>query len=149
MPQISKIRIVNFQYNDGKRLIADELYDFESKDTGPSDVLINLANGGGKSVLVQLMMQPIIPKAKVAGRRIESFFTKSSDHCYVAIEWVLDGSKMKLMTGIAMAASDSSRDNDQDRGFQIKYYTFISSYQNYQGNYDIISLPLSNKENGK
>ena len=32
MPQISKIRIVNFQYNDGKRLIADELYDFESKD---------------------------------------------------------------------------------------------------------------------
>ena len=149
MPQISKIRIVNFQYNDGKRLIADELYDFESKDKGPSDVLINLANGGGKSVLVQLMMQPIIPKAKVAGRRIESFFTKSSDHCYVAIEWVLDGSKMKLMTGIAMAASDSSRDNDQDRGFQIKYYTFISSYQNYQGNYDIISLPLSNKENGK
>ena len=149
MPQISKIRIVNFQYNDGKRLIADELYDFESKDKGPSDVLINLANGGGKSVLVQLMMQPIIPKAKVACRRIESFFTKSSDHCYVAIEWVLDGSKMKLMTGIAMAASDSSRDMDQDRGFQIKYYTFISSYQNYQGNYDIISLPLSKKENGR
>ena len=149
MPQISKIRIVNFQYNDGRRLIADELYDFESRDKGPSDVLINLANGGGKSVLVQLMMQPIIPKAKVAGRRIESFFTKASDHCYVAIEWVLDGSKMKLMTGIAMAASDSSRDNDQDRGFQIKYYTFISSYQNYQGDYDIVSLPLSRKENSR
>ncbi|MCF0134170.1 MAG: hypothetical protein HUJ72_09915, partial [Blautia sp.] len=75
MPQISKIRIVNFQYNDGKRLIADELYDFDSENKGPSDVLINLANGGGKSVLVQLMMQPIIPRAKVAGRRIESFFT--------------------------------------------------------------------------
>lgn len=149
MPQISKIRIVNFQYNDGKRLIADELYDFESESKGPSDVLINLANGGGKSVLVQLMMQPIIPKAKVAGRRIESFFTKATDHCYVAIEWTLDGSKTKLMTGIAMAASDSSADMDSDRGFQIKYYTFISSYQNYQGNYNIITIPLSRKENGR
>ena len=149
MPQITKLRIVNFQYNDGKRLIADELYDFESSNKGPSDVLINLANGGGKSVLVQLMMQPIIPKAKVAGRRIESFFTKSSDHCYVAIEWALDGSKMKLMTGIAMATSDSSGDTDTDRGFQIKYYTFISSYHNYGSNYDIISLPLSKKEDGR
>lgn len=149
MPQITKLRIVNFQYNDGKRLIADELYDFESSSKGPSDVLINLANGGGKSVLVQLMMQPIIPKAKVAGRKIESFFTKSTDHCYVAIEWALDGSKMKLMTGIAMAASDSSIDTDADRGFQIKYYTFISSYQNYNGIYDIVSLPLSRKENGR
>ena len=27
MPQISKIRIANFSYNDGKRLIADELFD--------------------------------------------------------------------------------------------------------------------------
>ncbi len=149
MPQISKIRIVNFQYNDGKRLIADELYNFESENKGPSDVLINLANGGGKSVLVQLMMQPIIPKAKVAGRKIESFFTKSTDHCFVAIEWILDGSKMKLMTGIAMAASDSSRDLDQERGFQIKYYTFISSYQDYRDNYSIVRLPLSRKEDGR
>ncbi len=149
MPQISKIRIVNFQYNDGKRLIADELFDFESENKGPSDILINLANGGGKSVLVQLMMQPIIPKAKVAGRRIESFFTKASDHCYVAIEWVLDESKMKLMTGIAMAASDSSSNSDLERGFQIKYYTFISSYRDYRDHYDIVSLPLSRKENGR
>ena len=149
MPQISKIRIVNFQYNDGKRLIADELYDFESENSGPSDVLINLANGGGKSVLVQLMMQPVIPKAKVAGRRMESFFTKASDHCYVVIEWALDGSSMKLMTGIAMAASDSANDTDSDRGFQIKYYTFISSYQDYRGSYNIISLPLSGKEGSR
>ena len=128
MPQISKFRIVNFQYNDGKRLIADELYDFESENKSASDVLINLANGGGKSVLVQLMMQPVIPRARVAGRKIESFFTRASDHCYVVIEWTLDGSRMKLMTGIAMAASDTAGDTEQDRGFQIKYYTFISSY---------------------
>ena len=151
MPQISKIRIANFQYNDGNRLIADELYNFEDEDSEPSDVLINLANGGGKSVLVQLMMQPVIPKAKVAGRRIESFFKKSTDHCFVAVEWTLDGSRNRLMTGIAMAASDASSDSstDSDRGFQIKYYTFISNYQNDNDKYSVKNLPLSQKENGR
>ena len=30
MPQINKIRIVNFNYNDGNRFIPDELYDLSS-----------------------------------------------------------------------------------------------------------------------
>ena len=146
MPQISKVRIVNFTYNDGKRLIADELFDFEAKDKGPLDVLINLENGGGKSVLVQLMMQPVIPRAKVAGRRIESFFKKATDHCFVVLEWRLENSPVRLMTGIAMAASDSGAERDDERGFQVKYYTFLSAYQDYQGEFNITHLPLSKKE---
>lgn len=64
MPRISKVRIVNFTYNDGNRLIADELFNFTNiEGNNALNVLINLANGGGKSVLVQLMMQPILPKA--------------------------------------------------------------------------------------
>ena len=149
MPQITKLRIVNFQYNEGKRLIADELYHFSSGNQSASDVLINLANGGGKSVLVQLMMQPVIPKAKVAGRRIESFFTKASDHCYVVLEWALDHSPMRLMTGIAMSASDMSGDQEAERGFQIKYYTFLSTYQIGKSTCDIVNLPLSQRENGR
>ena len=129
MPQISKIRIVNFNYNDGKRLIADELYDFASAQQDEArNVLINLANGGGKSVLVQLMMQPIIPKAKVAGRRIELFFTKPTDHCFVLLEWLKDNSNEKLLTGIAMAAGMSSAlEDESSRGMSIKYYTFYSN----------------------
>lgn len=149
MPQITKLRIVNFQYNEGKRLIADELYHFSSGNQSASDVLINLANGGGKSVLVQLIMQPVIPRAKVAGRRIESFFTKAADHCYVVLEWALDHSPMKLMTGIAMSASDMAGDQDAERGFQIKYYTFLSTYQIGQSSCDIVNLPLSRRENGR
>lgn len=151
MPQISKVRIVNFNYNDGKRLIADELYDFASNEKNEAlNVLINLANGGGKSVLVQLMMQPIIPKAKVSGRKIESFFNKASDHCFVLLEWIKDNSKEKLMTGIAMAASDSSRsEDDSSRGMAVRYYTFYSNYTSYTNVYDIVNMPLSKKENGR
>ena len=149
MPQITKVRIVNFLLNDGNRLIADELFDFESESKESANTLINLANGGGKSVLVQLMMQPILPKAKVQKRRIESFFTKPTDHSFVVLEWALDNSRQKLMTGIALAASDSSNNQDAERGVQIKYYTFLSQYEIYQGDCNIISLPLSSKENGK
>ncbi len=151
MPQISKVRIVNFNYNDGKRLIADELYDFASKDKDDAlNVLINLANGGGKSVLVQLMMQPIIPKAKIAGRKIESFFNKASDHCFILIEWIKDKSIEKLLTGIAMSASESSvSEDDSSRGMTVKYYTFYSNYTSYSSQYDIANMPLSKKENGR
>lgn len=151
MPQISKVRIVNFNYNDGKRLIADELYDFASKEKDDAlNVLINLANGGGKSVLVQLMMQPIIPKAKVAGRKIESFFNRASDHCFVLIEWIKDNSTEKLLTGIAMSASESSTtEDDSSRGMAVKYYTFYSNYTSYSSPYDIANMPLSKKENGR
>lgn len=151
MAQISKIRIVNFSYNDGRKLIADELYDFECEGApdGIGNVLINLANGGGKSVLVQLMMQPIIPKASVAGRNIESFFTKSTDHCFVVLEWQLDNSPMRLMTGIAMSAADAVTDSDADRGFRVKYYTFCATYRNSGGKYDILSLPLSRNDHNK
>ncbi|MCQ2427421.1 MAG: hypothetical protein MJ137_03320 [Clostridia bacterium] len=151
MPQISKVRIVNFRYNDGKRLIADELFDFSDKESSTAkNVLLNLANGGGKSVLVQLMMQPVIPKAKVAGRKIESFFSKSSDHCFVLLEWIKDNSTEKLMTGIAMSASESTAtEDDSTRGMSVKYYTFYSNYQNYQNHYNIISLPLSKRDNGR
>lgn len=83
MPQISKIRIVNFNYNDGNRFIPDELYDLASPDTGKAlNTLFNLNNGGGKTVLVQLMMQPVHPKAMAGGRRIEDYFSHTGDHSY-------------------------------------------------------------------
>lgn len=150
MPKISKVRIVNFEYNDGKRLIADELYNFANRDDDDAlNVLINLANGGGKSVLVQLMMQPIIPKAKVAGRRIESFFTKPTDHCFVLLEWQKDHSREKLLTGIAMAARNSSGEDENARGMSVKYYTFYSNYTSDHSNYSIVNLPLARRENGR
>lgn len=151
MPKISKVRIVNFNYNDGNRLIADELFDFSNeKDDDALNVLINLANGGGKSVLVQLMMQPVIPKAKVAGRKIESFFGKLSDHCFVVLEWLKDDSSEKLLTGISMAAREiPSTEDETSGGMGIKYYTFYANYSSDGSEYSLVNLPLSKNESGR
>lgn len=149
MPQLNKIRIVNFYYNDGNRLIADELYDFKNTESKKvRNVLINLANGGGKSVLVQLMMQPILPKAKASGRKIESFFIKPNYHSYVLLEWQKDKSPEKLLTGISMRTAVNSDNRNDERGQRIQYYTFYSEYLHDYDDESITSLELSKKENG-
>jgi len=148
MPQIGKIRIVNFNYNDGNRFIPDELYDLASPDTGEAlNTLFNLNNGGGKTVLVQLMMQPVHPKAMAGGRHIEDYFSHTGDHSYILLEWNLDGSKEKLLTGISIAASSSASTEDDKRGNVVKYYTFMTRYETYSA-YSISSLDLSKNENG-
>ena len=148
MPQISKIRIVNFNYNDGNRFIPDELYDLASPDSGEAlNTLFNLNNGGGKTVLVQLMMQPVHPKAMAGGRRIEDHFSHTGDHSYILLEWNLDGSKEKLLTGISIAASSSASTEEGKRGNSVKYYTFTTHYETHSA-YSISSLDLSNNENG-
>ncbi len=148
MPQISKIRIVNFNYNDGNRFIPDELYDLSAPESGEAlNTLFNLNNGGGKTVLVQLMMQPVHPKAMAGGRRIEDYFSRAGDHSYILLEWNLDRSKDKLLTGISIAASSSASTEENQRGNSVKYYTFTAQYDRYSA-YSISSLDLSNNENG-
>lgn len=149
MPQISKIRIVNFTYNDGNRFIPDELYDLSSPESGKAlNALFNLNNGGGKTVLVQLMMQPVHPRAMAGGRRIEDYFVRPGDHTFILLEWNLDGSREKLLTGISMAASAGNFNEESQRGNRIKYYTFKTIYEKHSP-YSIASLELSANENGK
>ena len=150
MPQICKCRIVNFRYNGGKRLIADELFDFGNElGNGAKNTLIDMANGIGKTVMVQLLLQPIIPNASISGRKIQSYFKNSSDHCFILLEWLKDNSNEKLLTGIAIAAGEEANtdlESDNNIGRKIRYYTFITNYSD-STDYDIAHLPLSKKEN--
>lgn len=62
------------------------------------------------------MMQPVHPKAMAGGRRIEDYFSHTGDHSYILLEWNLDGSKEKLLTGISIAASSSASTEEDKRG---------------------------------
>lgn len=147
MPQIRRIRIVNISYNNGKRLIPDELFDLTDEEGSAGlNTLISLINGGGKSVLVQLMMQPVLPRAHASSRRIEEFFTRSGDHGFILLEWQLENSGYRLLTGIAIAAAET---NDESRGRNIKYYTFCSTYTQDSSKYGIVNLELARREGKK
>ncbi len=144
MPQINRLRIINFSYNNNFRNILDETFDFYQGE----NALLNLKNGGGKSVLVQLMLQPIIPKTRLMGRKIDDFFKGKKTPSYILIEWKLEDKGGYLLTGIALSNRETqSREQDEEAN-NVKYFTFTNHYR--EANlFDIIHIPLLRKEGDK
>lgn len=137
MPKINRIRIANVSY-DGKH-ITDQTFD----TAGGENTLLNLANGSGKSVLVQMVLQPTLPCRRVHNRKIESYLSKTSSPTYIMIEWILDNTPRPVyfLTGIAMC-SIGQDDESQSR---VKYFTFTHKYDKAT-TYDIAQTPLIEHE---
>lgn len=134
MPKINRIRIANIQYD--KKIIKDLFLNCYQGE----NVLLNLANGGGKSVLVQLLQQPILPESKIHGREVYSYLSPDQAS-YILIEWKLDNSpKHYLLTGIVMSRLYSSDDMNK-----TKYFTFLNDYHS-SNEFDIKNLPFIQKE---
>ena len=144
MPQINRIRIINFSYNNNHRNIVDETFDLLQGE----NALFNLKNGGGKSVLVQLLLQPIIPKTKLMSRRIEDFFKGKKNPSYIMIEWKLEDQGGYLLTGIALTNKESQVREQDDSNNSIKYFTFTSAYRESNA-FDIKNIPLIRQQNEK
>lgn len=144
MPQINRLRIINFSYNNNFRNILDETFDFCQGE----NALLNLKNGGGKSVLVQLMLQPIIPKTKLMGRKIDDFFKGKKTPSYILIEWKLEDKGGYLLTGIALSNRETQNREHDEEANNVKYFTFTNHYR--EANlFDIIHIPLMRKEGDK
>ena len=86
MSKISRIRILNLGYNHDTIKIDDETFDFGGEST-----LISLRNGGGKSVLVQMIMSQFVNKSfrDLGDRQFKSYFT-SNRPTFIMTEWQLD-----------------------------------------------------------
>ena len=97
MPKINRVRIANVPY--GGKYIVDQLINCYNGE----NVLLNLANGGGKSVLTQMIMQPIVPNVKIHKRKVETYLT-TKEPTFVMIEWLLDNTLQNtyFLTGIVM-----------------------------------------------
>lgn len=137
MPMINRIRIVNFSYNNNNRHIIDEYFNFY----GGENALLSLANGGGKSVLVQAMLQPILPKASLLGRKFSDFFTGSRAPSYIMIEWKLEEDAGYLLTGIAVTTRVTHSTNEDELNTDIRYFTFTSLYESANA-FDIRDIPV-------
>ena len=87
MPRLNRIRVTNIQYDHGKKQLPDLLFDVKSLDT-----LFILANGGGKSLLVQLILQVILPNSRMGKRKVEDLLQAGHYTGHIAVEWLLDSS---------------------------------------------------------
>jgi len=136
MPRITRVRIANIQYDNGKKQLPDITIDANGLNT-----VLLLANGGGKTLLIQLIMQTILPNETMGGRKISDLLLSNKYTGHVAVEWLLDDTgeqRNYLCTGFCFT---SGLNNDQG----IRYFSYYFDYQDLSG-LNIKTLPLINED---
>ena len=87
MPQINRIRVNNVKYNFGTQVYDDFVMRFNCQNT-----IYDLANGGGKSLLMLLLMQNMLPNCTLDDKQpIEKLFRQGSGNTCIhsLVEWKL------------------------------------------------------------
>lgn len=142
MSRINKIRFVNLNYNNNSMKIDDEKFFLDSEST-----MLHLRNGGGKTVLVQMIMAPFVNKRyrNFKDRPFESYFT-SNTPTYILIEWKLDDAGGYVLTGMMVRKKKS--DSDEDSKEKLDIINFISEYS-MKNETDIDSLKIVDDNEGK
>ena len=140
MSKISRIRILNLSYNHDTIKIDDETFEFGGEST-----LISLRNGGGKSVLVQMIMSQFVNKSyrDIGDRQFKSYFTTNRP-TFIMTEWQLDNNVTRFLTGM-MVRKSQKEDNDAE---ELEMYTFTGSYS--EGcRYDIDNIPIVKQDGNR
>lgn len=154
MPHINRIRVNNVKYNFGTQFYDDFLMRFSCKNT-----IYDLANGGGKSVLMLLLLQNLIPNCTLDDKQpVEKLFRtgEGSTTIHSLIEWTLSDAHIKdnykyMLTGFcARKAKDAGEVNEAGEivknSSSIEYFNYVIFYRKFNDN-DIKNLPLS--QNGE
>ena len=150
MPSINRIRIFNVFYNDRK----DYFEDLQLNAFG-DDMLIEMFNGGGKSLILQCIAQTVLPNSMIQDEwEFKKLFSKTNNNnnIHIMVEWNLDeGMEHKYMIAGFCAYKDDSRDdetNDEEKGDRIKnplYFNYICLYDE-PNQYDIAEFPLLQRD---
>ena len=149
MPHINRIRVNNVKYNFGTQYYDDFVMRFSGKNT-----IYDLANGGGKSVLMLLLLQNLIPNCTLDEKQpIEKLFRSGNGNTTIhsMIEWKLNPCHVKngfqyMTTGFcarkARGGAGEDGESSADRA-SIDYFNYCIFYRQFNDN-DLKNLPLSN-----
>ncbi len=140
MSKINTLRIINLNYNNNAIRIDDESFHLATEST-----LLSLRNGGGKSVLVQMMTAPFVQKRyrDTKDRPFKSYFTTSKP-THILVEWQLDGGAGYVLTGMMVRKKQDQGDEQSQEELEI--LTYIHEYT-HRGPYDIHHIPLVETQN--
>lgn len=148
MPSINRIRVNNVKYNFGTQFYDDFTMRMYGKNT-----LYDLANGGGKSVLMLLLLQNMIPNCTLDEKQpIEKLFRTGNGNTTIhsLVEWKLDPGEDSegyryMTTGFcarkAKEAGENETESSKSDVASIEYFNYCIFYREFNKN-DIINLPL-------
>ena len=140
MSKIQAVRLINVNYNHNATRISDECFHLQGEST-----LISLRNGGGKSVMVQMLTAPFVHKRyrDTKDRTFESYFTTNKPSL-ILVEWALDQGAGYVLTGM-MVRKAQHQDTQGEREEPLEIITLISEYREPCLT-DIHHLPVVEKE---
>ena len=144
MSKIHAVRIINLNYNHNAIRIDDELWTLNGSHT-----LFSLRNGGGKSVLVQMLTAPFVHKQylNTKERPFASYFTTNKP-TFLLVEWQLDNHAGYVLTGLMVRRHQKTEDEEQEQD-ELDLVHFISEYQT-SSPCDIRNFPvISQEKNGR
>ena len=135
MSKINAIRLINLNYNYNGIRVDDETFHLNGEST-----LLSLRNGGGKSVLVQMLIAPFVHKRYRDSnkRKFSSYFTTNKPS-FILIEWKLDGNSGYVLTGMMVRKSQEVSEEQSQNDLDM--LQFIHEYKE-QNPYDIHSIPF-------
>lgn len=139
MSKINAVRFINLNYNNNTMRISDDTFQMSGRST-----LMSLQNGGGKSVLVQMMTAPFVHKRyrDAKDRPFDSYFTTSKP-TFIMVEWKLDRGAGYCLAGMMVRRSQLTEDDAENA---LEMVSFICEYQSRCGQ-DIYNLPVVEKRN--
>lgn len=122
MSRLNRIRIMNLNYNGNSIRIDDETFDLNGEST-----LLSLRNGGGKTVLVQMVMSLFVNKAArdFEDRPFKSYFTTARPTLLMT-EWVLDHGQGYFLVGMMVRKCQNVEENNNE---ELELVTFTSAYR--------------------
>ena len=122
MSKINAVRLINVNYNNNANRVSDEILYFNGDST-----LISLQNGGGKSVLVQMLTAPFVHSRyrNAKDRPFESYFTTTKPS-FILVEWVLDQGAGYVLTGLMVR---KAQDMQEDSRENLDITGIVSEYQ--------------------
>ncbi|MBQ7609237.1 MAG: hypothetical protein IJU76_14915 [Desulfovibrionaceae bacterium] len=142
MSLINSVRLININYNNDNFRINNEIYYFDGKNA-----LLNLDNGGGKTVIVQLIMAPFLQKNRrdLGNRKFSSHFL-TPNPSFILVEWLLDGNETtRVLTGMMVRKNQHLSENNNN---ELEIINFVSEY-NKEVQCDIINFPVIEKKDNQ
>lgn len=138
MSKIQTVRLINIGYNNNAIRISDETFHMNGEST-----LLSLRNGGGKSVLVQMITAPFVHKRyrDAKDRPFESYFTTNKPS-FILVEWALDQKAGYVLTGMMVRRS---QDSEEENNENLEIVNIVSEYRE-PCLQDIHHLPVVKKD---
>lgn len=125
MPKANKVRVTNIRLDSDSRIIGDKTWDLSGNNS-----IFLLENGGGKTSVIQLLHQVILPNHTIQKRKMSNGVKKGSTR-HIAVEWISDDENYSnFVTGFCFH-NYGVKQSDKDRAYD--YFNYIFEYDEEDG----------------